>query len=66
MRASLIATLSLSLLLVAACGSGEPSPPPEENVFSDQTDALDKARDVGKTLEDAQQQRTRQLEDPDL
>jgi hypothetical protein len=48
-----ISTLSLAVLLVQGCSSGQPpeAPPPARTVFDPMTQQLDRARDVQKTVD---------------
>lgn len=49
-----------SLLLLAACGQKEDTPPPK--LFEDQRNALDKARDVNAMQQEEAEKQRKELE----
>jgi hypothetical protein len=62
--------LAVSALSLAACGSSEPPPPdtaakplPNSNVFSSDVRALQKAKDVQKTVDQQKQKTDEQLQE---
>ena len=65
---SLLLSLACALAL-AACSKAKqpdpppPPPPPQKTVFDDQLKALQKAKDVQKTVDEEKKKQDKQLED---